>query len=124
MKLAASIACLAFLAVGAAAPAAGAATRHCSSYYYKPQYKRVTSITIAGGSCATAHGIVLAYENAITSSYGSSGSRTGVCFGAHSFGRCDIKYRGRKYACNRPVASGSAVPATCTRKDLHLRFRG
>jgi hypothetical protein len=110
-----------------AAPSVGAATaptHACAPYYFAPQYKHVTHITVRGGTCRTARHVVAAYEHAITQTISSSGGSTGVCFGAKSFGRCTISYAGRHYDCNRPLAPGRAIPATCTRRTFVVHFRG
>lgn len=110
----------------AVTPADAAKRRSCPNVRYAPMYKTITKVSVTNAGCTTARRVVLAYERAITSGYSPSTgeTRTGVCFGAKSFGECTIKVDGRKYLCNRPEGSGSTLPATCTRRTVTVRFRG
>ncbi len=113
--------------VAATAAPAGASVKvhHCADFTFKPQFKRISAISIRGGACTEAHGVALAYENAITSESGPHAApNSGICFGAKSFGRCDVTWHRRTYACNRPNAAGGALPAVCTRAAVRIRFRG
>jgi hypothetical protein len=79
--------------------AAGPKFHSCRNARYAPQFLTITHIFQAGTSCAVAHGVALGYENAVTQSFTSKGGRTGVCFGAHSYGNCTFRYAHQSWHC-------------------------
>ena len=81
--------------------AAGAAAKFkpCSNTYYAPQYLTIKHVYQVGTTCTVAHGVAHSYMNAVTSSSGASGNRTGQCFGAHSYGKCQVRFERLAYQC-------------------------
>ena len=118
---------LSVLCVGAVAVAPAQAkskTKHCKEVYFKPQYEHIKPITIKGGNCRTARGVVRAYKLAVTSSVSSDGSaRNGVCSGAEALGVCPLPYRGGTYTCTAPTPGGASRITVCTHNAVTIRFK-
>lgn len=94
--LAATLVLAATALTGSSAVAAGARPTPCANTYYAPMYQHITHIRQTHTTCRVARLLSLAYARAITS---SSDGRTGQCFGAKTYGLCEMRYRRQTWAC-------------------------
>lgn len=106
------------------AAGSGVKFKPCSNTYYAPQYLTIKHVYQVGTTCTVAHGVAHSYMNAVTSSSGSTGSRTGQCFGAHSYGKCQVRFERLAYQCFHfsPVPKRTRGLVRCQRPGRQVSF--
>ena len=83
---------------GADAHPSAVAARHCQNTHYGLQHLTITHIAAKRAGCTTARALSRAYESAVTLVTGPH-PHNGHCYGAHSYGNCNVRTKGRTYAC-------------------------
>ncbi len=122
--------CAAGIAVGAAATLAGTAmpaaahghVRHCRRV--RQGGLAVVHIRARHMRCRSARGVAGRWLRATSHTITRHGSRTGHCFGAHSYGKCVIRYRRRRFGCYHYNAAQDRYQRTrCHRGRRVVVFR-